>query len=339
MRNIYEKTTMKYLKLNLPLTKTHLRIITQMSNLRYLALYNPTDHEHPLRLNSNFFQRLSSLKYLSKVQLSGHLELSTHDLQSSNSTVFPALESFWISLTAVQVAQVIPILYMGKFERLETLWLKFPLLPDEGWKAIPGIPWVPFFQTLRLKTTHRFNSLAIDCAGFNPTKLTQWPLLSLSDIPGLLKLHLTRLRIEFPILSTLSNADIQKLTNALPMLTALELSTCLPWQTDFASLVHIAKSLPRLIDLHFGINAQAIPPEDQVPVLSHPLDTLRLTISRLDDPGQFAYCLDKIFPSICACELFWPVLRVTPQKPVSFWMRQNDRFPASGTLGQTRRRG
>ncbi|KAF8192951.1 hypothetical protein BJ912DRAFT_250971 [Pholiota molesta] len=299
-----KKPTLRYLKLNLFLSDYHIRSIIQLSNLKYLALYNPA--ERPMTLDFEFLQTISKFECLTKLVLSGSLSLSTENLPASNLPAFPVLNNLWISLHPTQLSRIIRFLDMGKFERLDTLWLNFPPLPDDGWKDIVTMPWIHFFKILRLKTSPRFKSLVVDsCSPFNAEKpIAEWPMFSLADVPDFCLLKLTRLRIAFPIFTTISNADIYKMVSSFPSLISLDLVTRLPWQTDFMSMIAIAKGLPNLRELSLGLNAHSLPPESQIPLLSHRLCSLKLVVSRLQDPRQFAFYLDRIFHKLQTFDIY-----------------------------------
>jgi hypothetical protein len=291
------KRSLRYLKLDLILPDSCLKAITQLSNLKNLVLYNSIIS--PTTLNSNFFQTISKFKYLTKLVLSISLDISIENLTLSNSPVFPALNSLWICSQPSQLSKIIHLLDIGKFEHLDELRLKFPQLPDDGWKGIAAMPWVQFFKTLCLKTSPRLKSLNIESPTFNLQKpIPEWPTLSLSDIPDLSLPKLTRLRIAFPIFPTITNADIHKIITSFPSLISLILIAQLPGQTNLSSLIDIARGLPNLRVLCLGLDAHLLPPPTQVPLLSHNLCSLCLAISRLEDPGQLAYYLDKIFPKL-----------------------------------------
>ncbi|KAF9474657.1 hypothetical protein BDN70DRAFT_996921 [Pholiota conissans] len=297
------RKTLRYLKLNLSLPDACQRSITQLSNLKFLAIHNSTNK--PMSLDAQFFQAISKFKYLSKILLSGPLYLATENLSSSNQTVFPALTDFWISTQPNEVTRLISLLDIGKFEHLDTLWLSFPPVPDDGWRDIVTIPWIQFFKILRMRTSSRwFKSLVIECSYVDLEKpIAEWPALALSDLPDFFLLKLARLRIAFPIFPIISNADIYKIISSFPSLVSLEIVTRLPWQTDFTAIIAIAKGLPCLRELTMGIDAHAMPPDFLVPMLSHNLFGLKLIVSRLRDPGQFAFYLDRMFHELQTLEL------------------------------------
>ncbi|KAF9474656.1 hypothetical protein BDN70DRAFT_300021 [Pholiota conissans] len=293
--------TLRYLKLNIFLPDACRKSITKLSNLKYLAIHNPTDK--PMTLDAQFLQMLSKFKYLNKILLSGPLYLAAENIAPSDVVVFPALTDLWISTHPTELSRVISLLNIGKFERLNTLWLNFPPVSDDGWMDVVGLPWNQFFKVLRMKTSLRFKNLVIECPNDLEQPTVQWPALSLSDIPDFFLLKLLRLRITFPIFPKISNADIYKIISSFPSLLSLDITTQLPWQTDFTAIIAIAKGLPNIKEIALGLDAQTLPPDPLVPMLSHNLYSLRLVVSRLEDPGQFAFYLDRMFPKLRSFEL------------------------------------
>ena len=121
--------------------------------------------------------------------------------------------------------------------------------------------------------------------------------------------HLRSLKMDIEEWSSpLSGQDLQKLAEAWPKLTAIDIiyNSGGPREPHLDSLLHFATLCPELRSIHIApLSTVPIPNLDPFPILSHGLQSISFdhpSRSPITDPRGVALFLDRIFPNIDMAE-------------------------------------
>ena len=148
--------------------------------------------------------------------------------------------------------------------------------------------WKDFFEHLCTATTDSL--LVIEVMVEGPTACQAF----FDDIPDLQTFDLES--FETNIFHLLSASNLLAMFTFWPDLTILRILGVDIVTIGFYSLVEIASQFPYLEEVKIQINCTAFPSINDVPVLQHDLETLKLSPLHLENHIALARCIDKIFP-------------------------------------------
>ncbi|KIM44320.1 hypothetical protein M413DRAFT_443328 [Hebeloma cylindrosporum] len=285
------------LYIRFPLRERSLHAVRRFPKLQFLVL-DSENVDTRLSLGADFLTNLSCRQTLDKWFLRGSISVAPRPTSDFAKVDFDSLTylAFTSKKPSTSIAEYIPLLRAAKFPSLERMEVSLAVDNAVGQSRSATKLWRDFFKHLRSATS---SLLAIEVMIKGPVASQ----VSLDDIPDLHTFN--RLRsFETNIVHSLSASNLSTMFAHWPDLTVLHISGVEEVTVDFSSLVDIACQAPKLEVLALQINCEIFPSVDDVPILQHDLETLKLSPLHLENHITLARCIDRIFPELAVLEIF-----------------------------------
>ncbi|PPQ82146.1 hypothetical protein CVT26_009091 [Gymnopilus dilepis] len=298
------------IKDNVELPKECMYAISKMENLTRLEFSSTLAGTFKHQLDYDTAMALSKLRNLQYLAFDGRLDFQdTQNIHATDglqdSSFFPSLRRLDLCTIAWTIPALCKFLQMGVFRDLQRLKLRLgqPLIYGLSRLSVNDVEairqlhlkWPAFFRALKGCTTPNFKFLSID------NSLRQHDLTPMSAVDDLFLLDLEELHVSNRVFSKVVQTDLLRLVEAWPNLKSLSI-VAEQWDVQFDSLVQIAQKSVKLQSLKIGLDVRNLryePPE--VPLLSHRLERIQLTVSGQTSFHLLARLVDKIFPHLSSC--------------------------------------
>jgi len=287
------KTLALYIRF--PLWERSLHAVRRMPELQFLVM-DTENVDGRLSLGVDFLTNLASRQTLTEWFLRGNISVAPLTASSFSILEFDSLTYLsFISKKKTSIAEYTPLLRAGNFPSLERMEVRLTVDHTPGQSLSPTQLWKDFFKHLCTATTDSL--LVIEVMIKGPTVCQ----VSFDDIPDLQTFNLES--FETNIFHSLSASNLLAMFAYWPDLTILRISGVDIVTIGFSSLVEIASRFPYLEELEIQINCTAFPTINDVPVLQHDLETLKLSPLHVENHIALARCIDKIFPDLMVLDI------------------------------------
>jgi hypothetical protein len=277
------------------LRKKCLHAVRRMSELQFLIM-NTGIVDSRLSLDADFLMNFASRQTLIEWSLGGNISVAP--LPASGFSIqFDSLTYLsFMSKNDISIAEYTPLLVAGNFPSLVRMDVCLTVDHTPGQSLSPTKMWRNFFKHLRSATTNSLSMIEVKITGTTACQV------SFEDLPDL---QLFRLHFfQTNLFHSLAAANLCTMSTYWPDLTTLCISGVDEVTIDVLSLVEIANLFPSLESLQMEINCKTFPSVDDVPVLQHDLENLKLSPLHLEHHIALARCIDRIFPKIVLLNIY-----------------------------------
>ena len=273
-----------------------LHAVRRMSELQFLIM-DAENIDSRLSLGADFLTNFASRQTLIGWDLRGNISVAP--LPASGFTVLEFDSLIYLSFMSkcdTSIAEYTPLLLAGNFPSLVRMDVCLTVDHTLGQSLSPTKLWRNFFKHLRSATTNSLFMIEVKITGTTACQVL------FEDLPNLQLFTLDSFKTN--LFHSLTADNLCMMSTCWPELTTLCISGVDKVTIGVSSLVEIANLFPFLEDLQIEINCKTFPSVDDVPVLQHNLETLKLSPLLLEHHIALARCIDRIFPKIVLLNVY-----------------------------------